>query len=47
VLHIVASVVVPIVWGAAVHWLFDTWAERRRGRLSVAQEDAVDEQALR
>lgn len=29
--YIIACLVVPVVWGAAVNWAFDLWQARRSG----------------
>jgi hypothetical protein len=44
VAYIAACVVVPIFWGAAVHWLFASWHARQAARHVVVVRDAEAEE---
>ena len=43
--YIVACVVVPVAWGAAVHFLFASWHERQAQRHIVVEKSPLDEEA--
>lgn len=43
-LYVAACVVVPLVWGAAVHGLFAAWHARQEARHVVARHDAEAEE---
>ena len=44
--YIVACVAVPVVWGAAVHWLFASWHDRQAARAATGKtiRDEEDEE---
>jgi hypothetical protein len=45
-LYVAACVVVPMAWGAAVHWLFASWHARQAARHPPASpETALDAEA--
>jgi hypothetical protein len=44
VVYIAACVVVPIIWGAAVHWLFASWHARQAAPHAVVVHDAEAEE---
>jgi hypothetical protein len=39
--YVAACVAVPLVWGAAVHWLFAAWHARQEARHPLPQPETM------
>ena len=45
VTYIVACVVVPVAWGAAVQFLFASWHDRQTAQRVVVEKSPLEEEA--